>query len=379
MSGWLRGVAAALAMAAAACATSPPPPPPGVQVPAPAPGEVAAALLLLGDPGEARPGRTPVLEVMRREAARWSAEGVPVHAVFLGDLVYPNGVRPPDDPGHAWDTLALHAQFQVVAGLPGAGITLVPGNHDWGQRTGPEGRARLEELHRVVARWAAAGLPARVLPDGGIGPAVEALTAHHTLLYLDTQDWLQSGPEERGAAVRALEEAAARTRPGSLLVLAHHPLRSGSEHGADPPPLSPRLVLSRAGVVAQDLTSSVYGSMAEEIEGALSRNGGALLYAAGHDHNLQLFAGTPAAAWELIVGSGSKRSPLWDEPGMVLGSPYPAFAQVLLLEDGRTHLTLFSGSDHPGVCPGAACVAEAVAAFKVVDARYLAPGPEERP
>lgn len=42
----------------------------------------------------------------------------------------------------------------------------VPGNHDWGQKTGADGIRRLAETEAVIDRWAASGVPAFLLPRG---------------------------------------------------------------------------------------------------------------------------------------------------------------------------------------------------------------------
>lgn len=361
----MRGAAAlAATWALAACASSPTPRlPETLEEPDPDPARVEALLLLVGDAGAALPGRSPVLASVADDVERWSARlaAGAVQAVFLGDLVYPAGVRPPDDEGHGADTLRLRAQLDVVLGAgaraAGSRATFVPGNHDWGQWPGERGRARLAWTEAKVAAWAAAGLPGRLAPTGGaLGPVIEDVGARHRLLMLDTHAWLQADPAERAETTAAIDRALTGAGGRTVIVLAHHPLYSGGEHGADPPSgsgLAFLPLLSRAGAVIQDASSEPYRLLIASMERLFAEAGPPLVWAAGHDHSLQVLAGTNAGAprWTVVSGSASKLTAVAGLEGMVLGGSWPGYARLFLLDDGGALLQVVAGEAAALPCP----------------------------
>ncbi len=344
----------------ASCSQLPPPRPPEVAGAAtPRAAEVESVLFLVGDPGEAIPGRSPLLRRVRTEIREWAGElnGGEVRVAWLGDLVYPVGIRPVGDPDHGRDTLALHAQLRTTRGTngtadPAEGL-FIPGNHDWGNTVGPEGRERLAIMEEKVAGWREAGHRVRFLPSGGrIGPSVVPLTDRVRAIILDTQAWLGADEAERSAAIEGLVPLFAD--PSQLsIVLTHHPLRTGGNHG-ERGLGDPLALLSRAGAIPQDLASPVYSRMKEEIEGAIEAAGRRpLLMASGHDHNLQLFRpeeGAAEAEWLLVAGSGSKLTDVVDAPGMLFGGPWPGFGRLFLLKDGGVVLQTAAAEPKAKVC-----------------------------
>src|SRR5687767_13227851 len=98
-----------------------------VPLPAPAPSrldepnadEVERVVFLIGDAGQALPDKSPVIARLSRDVEAWAGglgEDSAVTVIFLGDNVYPVGIRPVSDPEHAADTLRLRTQLDVVAG-----------------------------------------------------------------------------------------------------------------------------------------------------------------------------------------------------------------------------------------------------------------------
>lgn len=354
-----------LALVAASCSTPPAPPAPPATLEAtlPAPDSVEALLVLLGDGGEALPGRSPVLARAAEEVEAWAPhlDSGTVRVVLLGDLVYPEGVRPPDEPEYARDTLRLHAQLAAVLGpearARGAHLDLVPGNHDWGQKGGAEGRARLANLVAVVQGWRARGIPADVRPGaGGFGPAVVDVGASHRLLFLDTQAWLVGADTLRPADEAALAEVMRSAGGRTVSVFAHHPLLSGGEHSTDPPGGSLgglRRWLSRSGALVQDASSGPYGALIDSMRAVFRRGTPPLVWASGHDHSLQLLAGTEPGdpRWTVVTGSASKLDEVAGAPGMVVGGSWPGFTELFLMRDGSVQIRVMAGQADAQACP----------------------------
>jgi hypothetical protein len=247
----------------------------------------------------------------------------------------------------------INAQIDVVRGTAARAI-FVPGNHDWDEfETG--GWKRILNLEDYLRR-AATGADVRVsmLPRGGCpGPSVVPLGETGELILLDTQWWLETRPdgkptsdnnptacpytrekEVRDAFQAALEAAAKKKR--RVVVAAHHPLATKGPHGgfADiRTHLFPfRIIATYVPFYIRWLPLPVLGSVVVGLRACCStspqdfahrrnrhmrnsvllpmieaqRNGARpLVYAAGHDHSLQVFEAQRGPELLLVSGLGS--------------------------------------------------------------------------
>jgi Calcineurin-like phosphoesterase len=301
---------------------------PGLAAAPPASPQLETRVFLIGDAGDPDPRGEPVLAALGRGLSEAPDKSL---AVFLGDNVYPSGVPGPAKPDRAEAERRLDAQVDAVLHAGARGL-FIPGNHDW-DRHRKTGWARLGfEEQAVLAR----GAPAvSFLPTGGCpGPAIQDLGEHLRLVVLDTQWWLQNGPKPVGATspcpaqteaqvVELLAKAVAQAGARKVIVLAHHPLVSGGTHGGHfglrdhlfplraikgwlwlPLPVigSAYPLLRQGGAFSQDVTSSKYKHMQSALEGALAPHP-AFIWAAGHDHGLQVLEGR-SATWLLVSGGG---------------------------------------------------------------------------
>jgi hypothetical protein len=289
-----------------------------------------AALFLVGDAGAPRADE-PLLAALAAEAqdavARLGRERVAI--AFLGDNVYPDGLRAVSHPGRAEDERRLAAQLEAVRRAGARGL-FVPGNHDW-DNGGPDGLDNVKRQARYVAARGAAMLPS----DGCPGPAVQRLGRRLALVAIDTQWWLHEHAKPRDAASgcaawdlagveAAIAAALSDTDGRHAVVLSHHPLASGGPHGARfgwqehlfplrgldrrlwiPLPVLGSLepVARALGASPQDLPSEPYRALAASLERALAA-APPLALAAGHEHSLQLIRGGPAR-FQIVSGAGS--------------------------------------------------------------------------
>jgi hypothetical protein len=302
-----------LALALALCphAASPSEVPPGFR------------LFLIGDAGEPAPEGEPVLRALTVELAR---EPETSWVVFLGDNLYPKGLPEPEDPRRAEMEARIGAQVEAVISSGARGI-FIPGNHDWyGQ--GPEGAAV-----RRLESWVEAHGEGRVewLPDGGCpGPVVrDDLHPALRLVLIDTQWWFEASrppdcaPGTETDVLEAVETALDGAGERTVVVLGHHPLVSRGVHGghfdlADhvfparawkpwawiPLPVVGSLYpVSRwAGISNQDFTSGTYARLRASLAEAMATRP-PLVYASGHEHNLQVLDGA-GARFQLVSGAG---------------------------------------------------------------------------
>ena len=289
----------------------------------------------------------------------------------------------------------VKAQVKAVD-VRGARAIFIPGNHDWDQFGigGWERVRHLEDYLRQLKGLVASRVT--LLPGGGCpGPVTVELGRHARLIVLDTQWFLEAGkkpsPEENptGCAQTteeqvlaslgaALREAARDGR--AAIVVGHHPLRSHGPHGGyvDPrvhlfplvmfgsyvptvahwipiPGLGTLMGQTRAWFSpnAQDMSSPPNERMRSLLTVAMSRaadDGAApLLYAAGHEHSLQVFRSDDGPRYLVVSGLGSHRKALpvgRDDDSLFAHSSIerPGFVQVDFLRDGRVRLAIIEAA-----------------------------------
>lgn len=284
------------------------------------------SLFLVGDAGAAVSGDR-VMVALERQLAASESDAV----VFLGDNLYPVGLRKKDHPGRAEDEEHLRAQVEAVAEHAGK-MVFVPGNHDWeqGGRNGYKNVRRGERFVEKVANRGNVWLP----DDGCPGPVEIPLAKDAVLIVIDTQWWLhrhEKPSHEYDCEVKynadfieMLGDALERNKDKKVVVAGHHPLYSYGAHGGKYPAHTHLFPLTMAkkkaffplpglGTIAvlyrkawgniQDIPHPIYQELKEELTELFVEYPN-IVFASGHDHNLQYL---PIDGTHYIVsGSGSK-------------------------------------------------------------------------
>ena len=328
--------------------------------------DVEQTLILIGDAGKPAPGGEPVFKALTRELGR---EPERTTVVFLGDNIYPDGLPPPEAPDRAEMERRLDTQVDVVRVAGVRGI-FVPGNHDWAEEK-PGG---WDAIRREVARVDSRGAPkVEVLPKGGCpGPVVEDVGSRLRLVFLDTQWWLHAyekpQPPDSGCAqdtedevLAALNEALQTAGERQVVVAAHHPLASGGPHGGyfsfrqhlfpltdrnkklwiPLPVIGSLYPLARMrGASPQDLTNERNRQMREALE-RVFRERPPLVYAAGHEHTLQVIDGA-SARHLLVSGAGvyNHESAVRKIDGTRFASSQAGFMKLEIEHGGRVRLSV---------------------------------------
>ncbi|HKV76003.1 MAG TPA: metallophosphoesterase [Gemmatimonadales bacterium] len=321
-------------------------------------------LFLIGDAGAPAAAGEPVLKALGEDLSVDPSRSL---VVFLGDNAYPTGIPDSTDSGYAEALRRLDAQIDVVVQHKVRGYFL-PGNHDW-DRSGANGYARILRQGERVSRRGAGLVRMRPLP-GCPGPVVADEGEWLRLVMLDTQWWLQSQAREasvKAGCVTSTEQGtidslrSAITGAGlrRVVVLGHHPLRSGGEHGGffdwkdhlfplrnvaswlwlPLPVIGSAYPLSRnLGISSQDMSGKAYKRMKQSFAEAFDV-APPLVYAAGHDHGLQVIEGGPAG-FQLVSGAGiySHEGPLTGIQGTELALQAAGYMRVDVLRDGRVRL-----------------------------------------
>jgi len=312
---------------------------------------------LIGDAGASSPGTTSAaLELLRQELEKATKQST---VVFLGNNAIPNGLPKKKNKKRELAEQQLIAQLDILKNYKGQ-VVFLPGNYDWAA-DGVDGVRRQRKFIEEYLNRTDIFLPA----DGCSGPVVKELTSKLGIVILDSQwymtDWDNEAElnescevQSRGSFFSEANEVAADYIGKNLLVVAHHPVRSSGwqdDHFAlkdnlyppsdkHPERRIPLPLLGTGMLIADKLSANrqesghpIYQQYISGIE-ALARQHGNIIYAAGHEHNLQLEVG-PAMA-HIVSGAGSLVSPvrMGKSTSMAYGGGQ-GFAVIDFYEDGE--------------------------------------------
>jgi hypothetical protein len=365
----------------AGCASRLPELPPSM-IDMPAAADVESVIFLFGDAGYADETRDPVIRRLMDDVEFW-AGGVgrdsAVAVLFLGDIVYPDGLRHAPE-YFARDSAIAQSQVNILAGPAARQKAAVgyflAGNHDWGNAKSVEGVRRLQNLEEFLDRRRAEGVRVELQPAAGLpGPAVVDMGSHTRLLLLDTAWWLLADADSLKVA-SGLATAAAIREAGnrSVIMASHHPFTSAGPHGGLVPfwrTLGVRTLMHRAGAILQDLNSNAYRELLNAMQLAFAE-GRPLVWGAGHDHNLQVIVGdtTPSPYYSLVSGSGSKLTGVGHAEGMRYRRMAPGYMKLITHRTGRVDLFVVAAPDEDHLrCEGdgeelVQCMTRSVAAIQ---------------
>ncbi|HEX2202905.1 MAG TPA: metallophosphoesterase, partial [Longimicrobium sp.] len=278
-----------------------------------APDSVAMNLFLIGDAGLPAPGGEPVLEALKASLA--ASDTTRNFVVWLGDNIYPHGLVDSTLAEHRENRRILDAQIEVMRATRTRGV-FVPGNHDW-HAGSPLGYETILRQQRYIDANGAG--VAEMLPKGGCpGPVVMDFEGLR-VIFIDTQWWLHGDPKPVGAlaahcrarseqeVIDSLRVDLATAGERRTVVVAHHPLVSGGQHGGYfdwPTYLFPFHPWARIGgaFARQDVSGREYRNLRAAMERAFAADP-PLVFAAGHEHNLQILRRSPAE-YQIVSGAG---------------------------------------------------------------------------
>ena len=243
-----------------------------------------------------------------------SKEGNKSTVVFLGDILLPLGLPDSADKSFGEAGQKLKHILNTLDAFAGD-VVFLPGNHDWA-RGRQQGWESVKNEEKYIEGYLDRGNV--FLPDLGCpGPVEVELSQDITLIVFDSQWWFhknikpgsdgECGFVEEAELFIQIEDALRRNRDKKVIFATHHPLFSVGKHGGHfPAPyfLFPLLefnnwmYLPLPGFIytgyrkylgnIQDLAHPEYKIFRETLL-EIFRNYPNVIYAAGHEHNLQYF------------------------------------------------------------------------------------------
>ena len=360
----------------------------------PEPDAVDAVVFLIGDAGNALRGTSPVLRHLGESVEYWSERLVRDSAVtvaFLGDNVYPVGIRRRGSGFFPEDSSRLWAQIDVLDGpfsrARGTAGVFLAGNHDWGNTPGEFGLNRLRNQEALLDSARAAGTPVWLIPEAGDpGPHTRDVRENVRLVALDTHWFLQSpGELERDAFFERVDSVMDDAEDRHVIMLAHHPYQSAGPHGLLAPgakAIGLMYLMQKSGTLIQDLNSPVYSDFRTNLRAAFRRAGKPpLVFAAGHDHSLQVLDPDTqdGPATILVSGAGSKLTQLAAADNLRYAATRPGYMALIFRRNEAVDLYVFAAESSDPTCPATpardriACMDRETAGIQLVYSERLAP------
>ncbi|MEZ5082492.1 MAG: BamA/TamA family outer membrane protein [Bacteroidales bacterium] len=243
-----------------------------------------------------------------------SKEGEQSAIIILGDILYPLGLPDSTDKRYTEAKQNLDQILNTLDSFKGE-IVFLPGNHDW-SRGRQEGFESVTNEEKYIEQYLDRGniyLPDLACP----GPVEVELTQDITLIVFDSQWWFQKNEKpgadgecgflEKDELFIEIEDFLRRNKDKKVLFTTHHPLFSVGNHGGYFPTsylLFPLLEFKKwmylplPGFIytgyrkflgdIQYLAHPEYKIFKEKLL-EIFRDNPNIIYAAGHEHNLQYF------------------------------------------------------------------------------------------
>lgn len=324
---------------------------------------VTHRFVLIGDAGRLLNGKSIVTDAVAAHVDKLDSATT---IIFLGDNIYEKGLSEKDAIYYDQQVEILSKQLLPFESHS-AKVYMIPGNHDW-QKSGPQG---WEQIKRQAA-WVDSLHKDNIifLPKGGC-PGPEEITINDSLVLviLDTQWWLhpfdKPGIEDdcdcrtEDDVINALKNIAYRNRNKRIIFTSHQPMRSYGIHGGYytwkqhlfpftefshnayiPVPILGSLYPLVRGTFGniQDLKHPEYRNMVRRIEDAMSIAPD-VIYAAGHDHALQLIQ--EGKQNYIVSGSGINRERVKKRKNATYVSDQRGFVEVLYRSDGSEQIVIY--------------------------------------
>lgn len=324
---------------------------------------IESRIILIGDAGQLTNGRHPVVTAARQTIPFDEKTTI----LFLGDNLYKTGL--PDDimPTYELAKAPLDSQIEIAKGTK-ANVYFMPGNHDWnnGSQNGYAAILREQRYVNLLAHDNVKFFP----QDGCPGPVEVPINDDVSVLIMDSQWWVHEydkpGIESdcpfktKDEVLNEIDDILAKNSKKLTVFAFHHPLRSYGIHGGYftikqhifpftdaipnlyvPLPLIGSIYpLTRAVFgTSEDLSHPLYAEMIRDIDGVTNKYDN-LVFAAGHEHSLQLIK--DSSRMYIISGSGSKSTRVTHGHNSLFESSQNGFAVLEVSTNKNVSVTFYT-------------------------------------
>ncbi|MGQ0828030.1 MAG: metallophosphoesterase [Bacteroidota bacterium] len=325
------------------------------------------SVYLIGDAGESEVSGKALL-MLQKELFSHPNSAV----IFLGDNVYPEGLKT----NNKIDAAHLESQLLILKEYKGQ-IYFIPGNHDW-EAQKPNGLQTLKNQEEYVMNYlrsnsdAANKNASTFLPQNGLpGPESVLLNDHLRLIIIDTQWFLHLFKKNKvGTKINtqnlfyskldSILQFAKQNRE-QVIIAAHHPLFTNGQHSRHKQPLrflinyTPFKLFGLMGLnrlFSQDIVQPRYKKMRKKMLHSFDRYDN-IIYASGHEHNLQCFKN--GSNKYIVSGAGSKLRSLRKKKvfdPIFQDDTKTGFIKVEYAADGSHTTTIYKTDEKPIVLEG---------------------------
>lgn len=328
---------------------------------------IAYRIVLIGDGGELAHGHHPIAEAVRKTIPLDSKTTI----IYLGDNLYPQGLPDDQQINYPQTRAILDSQLSIADGTE-AKVYMIPGNHDWenGSPTGYSAILREEQYVNQVLNKP----NVKFYPEGGCpGPVKVSLGPDVIAVLFDSQWWLQThdkpGIESdcdfktKEEVLTQLDDIFSQNSKKLIIFACHHTFKSISPHAGYytlkqylfpftdmnphlyiPLPIIGAIYPIARGVFGtpQDLKHPNYANMISQIENVAKpyKN---IIFAAGHEHSLQLIKDS---SYNYIVsGAGSKTTRAFKGKNSLFASSTTGFSVLEVSKNKNVRVTFYTVTD----------------------------------
>jgi len=269
--------------------------------------ELKQRIILLGDAGYST---LSPLETSLQLAADIAIKAPnKTKVLFLGDNIYTRGfpVLKAGQTSYNKKQLKqisfLTAQLQV-AKISGSQLYILPGNHDWIAK-------QVDEQSDYIQSYAAKHtLKATLVPyDQGNDPLPEMVHLPGiSMLFIDSTWWLRKSGKNIDKVQNKVDQLLTQVEKeyphNIILVTSHHPIKSNGPHGnlgkIDECIKDIKCKHKKIGDIAHPVSQEAFRKLKNRLAGMDN-----VIYAAGHDHSLQVFEFDNEGKQQIALVSGA--------------------------------------------------------------------------
>jgi len=269
--------------------------------------ELVQRIVLLGDAGYS--SLSPLEPSLKLAADIAKQQPNITKVLFLGDNIYTRGFpvlkggKTEYNKKQLKQISYLTAQLQV-AKLSGSQLYLLPGNHDWIARQVDEQAEYIESYakeHNLNASLVPFKQGSKPLPEILHLPGI-------SLLFIDSTWWLRKSGNNIAKVNKQIEKLLAQHNsdyPDNIIMVAsHHPIKSIGPHGnlgkLDECIQDEKCKHRKVGEIAHPVAQKAIKSLTQQLSGMDK-----VIYAAGHDHSLQVFEFDNEGSEQIALVSGA--------------------------------------------------------------------------